>query len=492
MDERLSEPLAVAAGVGYLAVLAWSMTNVSYDIWGALVAAPVLLVLGGFLLRRMFRGSHEELFGVMMIGLVAKLLGGMARYWVSFGAYSGATDAERYHLYGAKAAGAVWAGDASWTSVLPSGSGTQFMERFTALVYTFAGSSRMGGFLVFACIAYVGVVLFVKAAAIAVPGLALRRYALIVVLAPSVVFWPSSIGKEAYMFLTLGIGTYGIARLMSRQGIAMSAALTIVGFGGVAFVRPHLVGIWAAGSFAGLLVMLVRGRSGARRTTGRRAADRFAAMVFLVGAAAGLALAAKVSVDNFSFGSDEVSSSNLNDILAETTRRTTKTGSTFVPPVIDSPVDWPYASIRTLLRPLPTEARGLGQLLAAAELMVIVGMCLVWWRRLINLPRMIATNPYVAFAIATLLFAGLAYSSFGNLGVLTRQKSLVFPFLLLLPCLPTHLSAAARRYPSQQSSTSPGDSELVSAGMLAAPIAHHAGSWPPPDSDSSAGRPARR
>jgi hypothetical protein len=31
---------------------------------------------------------------------------------------------------------------------------------------------------------------------------------------------------------------------------------------------------------------------------------------------------------------------------------------------------------------------------------------------------------------------GLVYTSFANLGILTRQKSLLLPLLLLLPCLP--------------------------------------------------------
>ena len=486
IDDRLVEPLVVGAGVGYLAVLAWSMTNLSYEIWGALIVAPVLLVLGGFMLRGLFRGSQDELFGVMMIGMAAKLAGGIARYWVSFDAYGGATDAERYHRYGASAASAVWSGDASWTSVLPQGTGTRFMETFTGFVYTFTGTSRMGAFFVFAWIAYWGVALFVKAAAIAVPGLVRRQYALIVVLAPSVIFWPSSIGKEAYMFLTLGVGTFGIARLMSRPGIVVSIAITLAGLGAAAFVRPHIVGVWAAGLFPGLLVMLARGRSGSWRTTGRRTVDRFAAVVLLAAAVVGLFFAAKIAVANLNFNAEEVSSTSINQILTETTRRTTKSGSTFHPPVIDSALDWPYASIRTLLRPLPNEVGSLGQLLAAAELMVVVGMCLVWRRRVANLPRMIVNNPYVAFSIATLLFAGLAYSSFGNLGVLTRQKSLVFPFLLLIPCLPSRPPVAVRRHPSQNSSTSPRDSDqLASAGMPPAPIARHVSTGPPPGRGTS-------
>ena len=82
------------------------------------------------------------------------------------------------------------------------------------------------------------------------------------------------------------------------------------------------------------------------------------------------------------------------------------------------------------------EARGLFQLISAAEMAALIGLCLVSWRRLIALPRSILTIPYVAFAMTALFAAGLAYTSFANLGILTRQKSLVFPLMLLIPCLP--------------------------------------------------------
>jgi hypothetical protein len=85
---------------------------------------------------------------------------------------------------------------------------------------------------------------------------------------------------------------------------------------------------------------------------------------------------------------------------------------------------------------LPNEASGLLQLLSAAEMTVFIGLCLVSWRRLLALPRAVMTTPYLAFAVSVLFMAGLAYSSFANLGILTRQKSLVFPLLLLIPCLP--------------------------------------------------------
>lgn len=482
MNGRATEQAVVALAVAYLVVLALAVANLSYDVWGALVLAPVLLMAGVAVLRRMFRGSQAQLFDVMVVGMVAKLAGGVARYWVSFEAYGGATDAQRYHQYGAKAASDLWAGRSSWTAMVPHGTGSAFIERFTGLVYTLSGSSRLGGFFVFAWIGYLGIALFVKAAVIAIPGLARRRYALIVVLAPSVIFWPSSIGKEAYMFLMLGLATFGIARLLSRRGFVVSAAITVAGLGGAAFVRPHIVGVWIAGMLPALVVALLVGRGHSTRRSRSRAGDVLVLTALITVALAGLSVIAQSTVNYLNPSSDEVSVTSISDILTETTRRTSKeSGSTFVPPAVASPTDWPYASLRTLTRPLIFEADSLSQLLVAAEMMAFLGLCLVSWRRLVNLPRLIITNPFVTFAMTTLFLAGLAYSSFGNLGVLTRQKSLIFPLMLLIPCLPKRSTVTRRLPPNQNSSTSPRESDqLASGGMPASLTARHVSTGPPP------------
>ncbi len=68
---------------------------------------------------------------------------------------------------------------------------------------------------------------------------------------------------------------------------------------------------------------------------------------------------------------------------------------------------------------------------------VLIGVALLSWRRLANLPRQLIPVPYVAFAMTVVFFGSLAFTSFANLGVLTRERTLLFPFLLLTLCLPT-------------------------------------------------------
>jgi hypothetical protein len=456
MSSKATEALVVAVGVAYLACLAAAMNLVSYDIWGALVVVPPMTVITVLVLRRTFSGELDLLFTPLLVGFVAKVAGSMARYWIAFDSYGGATDAQRYHMEGALVASRVWRGNTSIVDALPQGTGTDFVQNFTASVYTLVGWSKLAGFIVFGWIAFWGTVMFVKAACIGVPGLARTRYAYLCALAPSLVYWPSSIGKEAMMMLGLGVASYGIAQLLTRHGFFIPLLVTAAGLGFAAAVRPHIAGVWLVGVVPGLLVAVVRSLKRSERG-GRRSVDFVALVVTVAIAGAALVFVGKFALQYLQPTDDAASvSSGIDDILAETTRRSTTGGSNFTPPVIAGTKDWPIAALRTLTRPLLTEARSAFQLISAAEMTALIGLCLLSWRRMLAVPRSILRIPYVAFAITALFAGGLAYSSFGNLGILTRQKSLLFPFLLLLPCLPL-------RSPSPRLTTEDElDRELVS------------------------------
>lgn len=435
MSAKPGEIAVIGAGIAYLLALGWAIGNVSYDVWGALVVIPVYALIGLAVVGRMFRGALQPLAVAMSWGLLIKLGGTFARYWVGFEAYGGGLDAARYHRVGAEAAAKVWSGEEGIVTVLPRGTGTPFIEHFTAFVYTLTGSSQLAGFITFSFLAYLGTIFMVKAAAIAVPRLAARRYAWMCVIFPSIVYWPASIGKEATILLGLGIATYGIATMFSYGRWIRPILLIAAGLGFTSLIRPHVAGIWIAAVIPGLVVALV-GRKRVVTARGQKKNSTLGIVLVLAIAAIGLSVMASATVRYLTPGSEEVSSTNVTQILEETTRRTSEAGSNFTPPSVSSPTDWPLASIRTLTRPLPQEARGIAQLISAAEIAALFAIYAISWRRLLNLPRLLITHPYVAFVVTAIFLTGLAYSSFANLGVLTRQKSLIFPFLVLLPCLP--------------------------------------------------------
>jgi hypothetical protein len=481
MAERSLTAGLIALAAGYLAALSVAMTRVSYDIWGALLLLPVYGALGAIAVRWLFRDA-PRVATVLMLGLPVKAAGAVARYYVGFEAYEGGIDAARYHAYAVAKVGAIRTGGLSWLDLIPGDIGTPFVEDLTALVYAVTGGSQLGGFLTFSLLAYLGVALLVKAALVAVPGLRAVRYAIFCALFPSLVYWPSSIGKEAVMTFFLGTATLGIAYVYTRANWTGPLLLVAGGMGLAAFVRPHVAGIWLAGAFPGLLVALVRGTRRAR--VGQRTPRRASILPVIALAAIAVGVSSSAAVEYLAPAADETESTGdvLTSILEETQRRTLQAGSQFTPPSVSNPITWPYAAVRTLTRPLPHEVQGLAQAFTGAEMAALLGLYAVTWRRLANAPHLALRVPYVAFALTTLFLSGLAYSSFANLAVLTRQKSLVFPLLLLLACLPTRAESATegadRRVASDDRSV-PEPRNLAAATMTGAQIhpARH-GAWP--------------
>ena len=159
----------------------------------------------------------QPLTTLIVVALVVKLAASFVRYFVAFSLY-GSGDATLYDSAGTEIAESFHRGELSLTDLLALRQGTRFIDDLTGLIYALTGPSRLGGFLVYSFIGFWGLFLFHRAARIGLPEGSQRRYALLVFFLPSLVFWPSSIGKEAVMMLSLGLCAYGAARILERQG----------------------------------------------------------------------------------------------------------------------------------------------------------------------------------------------------------------------------------------------------------------------------------
>ena len=424
----------VGAGLAYLLGTGLLMARASYDIWGAFVAAPVMAWIAVRLVQKTLAGDVAPLRRIAMVGLVAKAAGTAARYWVASDAYGGAADAFEYHATGKQLAGELYDGQRSIIDIIPHTQGTKFIGEVTGLLYSVVGSSRLAAFFWFSLLGYLGVLLTVKAACLAVPGLATKRYAWLCFLAPSLIFWPSSIGKEAWLSLMFGATAMGAARLFTGRPRA-AVPWIVCGAVGAAMVRPHMALLGLAGLVVATVVGLVARRVGGTSRGGRPAVIviTLVALIALVG----LGRATLEFLNPDDDGSSKSVTSQITDILDTAGERTDEGGSSFTPVRIGGPVDYPEAILRTLTRPLLYEIVNVETMLPALEMSCYVGLCLVAWRRLARLPLTMLRSPFVAYAAMVCLMFGLGWASFGNLAVLVRQRSLVFPLMLLLPCLPS-------------------------------------------------------
>jgi hypothetical protein len=439
LADRVPWPTAVACSLvlGYVTVFVLAMVHTGYDTWGALLILPALMAIGTPILSRVAAANPErDVFRLLMLAMALKLLCAFPRYLMAFVLYGGAADAKMYHERGSDLALFLDThSPLSGTFHYDLGmkvAGTGFIIIVTGVVYAITGPSLVGGFLVFSWLGFWGLLLFWRALQIAFPEADSRRYAKLVFFLPSLLFWPSSIGKDAWMMFCLGLTAYGVARLLDRR---FGAFLCIaVGSLGTGMVRPHVTVL--AG--AGLTVAYVLRRR--PQQVSALGPLRTVLTVVVLGVMVMLMLQ---QVSTF-FGTNGTSGDSVNHVLSETSRRTSQGGSVINQASADdaaprfslNPAGLPVAVVSVLFRPFPFEASNIQNLIQSVECFALLVMFIRSWPRLRQLPRLFVRRSYVAFTIVYTLLFCWAFSTINNMGILSRERVQVLPLVLVLLAVP--------------------------------------------------------
>lgn len=413
--------LTASTGVVYAAL--WTIANTDYDVWGAVLIGPVLLALTWPVARHIAATDRDpRIATLIMVALALKLLAAVARYYMTFEVY-GSGDAMIYIREGAIYAEQVRQGDLSYQITTGGGVGTHFIRRITGYVFALTGATAVGGFFVFSWFGFLGMCFFYSAMRIGVPQGDHRRYALLLFLLPTLLYWPSSIGKEAWMLLTIGLGAYGAARILTR--LPGGYLLYSIGLLGSAAVRPHITVLLAVGLAASFLL---------RRSPG---GSTLAIAAKIVGG--GLVIGATVfaiQATEERFELEEGGLTGAEQVIDRTAEQTSQGGSEFETARPTSPLDIPRAVFTVLFRPLPHEAHNVQALMTSLEGLFLLGLFVLAWPRLRRLPGELLRTPYLTFVCTYSLLFMLAFSSFGNFGILARQRVQLFPFVFVLLALP--------------------------------------------------------
>ncbi|MGH9022865.1 MAG: hypothetical protein ACRDV9_07180 [Acidimicrobiia bacterium] len=403
--------LIVGAGVlAYVLAMGW-LLQMPYDIAGGVLVGHVLAVVTVPLLMWLTRHDDRPTRRLVLAALVAKLVGTMLRYFFVFVVYKEG-DARQYDEVGRVLAGLFRHGQFS-VDLGNKLVGTGFIELLTGILYTVIGPTKVGGFLVFSWLGFWGLYLFYRAFRIALPDGDHRRYGLLIFFLPSMVFWPSSIGKDAWMALTLGLIAYGAARMVARRGSGL--LFVVAGTLGSAMVRPHITVMAVAALMASYLLASSSNRSYA------------APLIKLAGSAAlvGVFAFAFLSVQNFFKLAD---GGSVEEVFDKTNVDTTK-GTSF------KCGSGPVCAFSVLFRPLPIEARNPQILFASLEGAVLLVLFVMNVRRLRNfLPR--RRNAYLTFAATYSAMFVVAFSNVANFGILARQRVQLFPLVFVALAVP--------------------------------------------------------
>lgn len=401
------------------------MDHTGYDTWGGVLVGLVLVSACLPLVLHLARKEEDRRVARLLpwaFGL--KLASSLVRYAVAFGVYDGASDANTYHEAGEFLAPLYRHGE--FSADLGKFIGVGFMKALTGVLYVVTGPTKVGGFLIYSVIGFWGLYLFYRAFCIACPEGDRWRYARLVFLLPSLLFWPSSIGKEAWMTLVLGLATFGAARILAKKRGGF--VLLALGLTGMAVVRPHVGAILMASLVAAYLLR--------RPPAGRTLVSpigKIAGVLVL-----GIALVLVVGQAKQLFGvKDQFDAEAVSAVLERTRSETSDAGSYFGSgPTNRSPSQFPAALLAVLFRPFPWEANNPLALVASLEGMLLLGLFIACWRRVVGAVRSVLRTPYVVLCLCYSVLFVYGFSSFANFGILTRQRVQLFPFILVLLALP--------------------------------------------------------
>lgn len=353
--------------------------------------------------------------------LGAKLFGSFARYMILWKLYHGVGDAVGYHGKGKFVAQFFKRGDFSLMAEYPP-LGTYAMIHLSGLIYSVLPPSMLGMFFWCAFFAFAGSVFYYRAYLAAFPDGNRIRFRWIVFFLPSILFWPSSLGKDAVVYAGLGLAFWGLASFY-RQGKIMGLLGTATGLIVAGVIRPHValfVLVAGAVTYGVGLLFFVRKRP----------------MVWWAGIMIFAFLATivtRMAIPYFErAGLSDFSIEEIRSFYEFRQQATLQGGSKAIPPVVFS-LAGPIAAIPyVLFRPLLFEARSLQMAVASIESLVWLVLFFRWRQTFMDRMRRIFTDPFTLHLVVFVWIMMMAHTIAGNLGIIARQRTVFLPLIWML------------------------------------------------------------
>lgn len=290
--------------------------------------------------------------------------------------------------------------------------GTTFVGLVTGLVTTVTSASWFGTFLAFAAIALFGVMAYAKAFRRSFPRAEQSRYWAWLMLFPSLWFWPSSIGKEAILMLGMGMVTLGFV----GNGRRMNWIALIAGLSLSYAVRPEVTALVV------LAILLSHWVDFDRWT-----AARFVQAVLILGFA--------LPTIYFTLGTSEAGGADIESIqgYVEYSAGQANQGGSAIGTTGTGVSAIPLAIVNVLFRPFVWEVHNVSSLISAIEVLLMWGIIIARRRQLKYVLRIWRRHRTLRFAVpAVLLYVVALGMNLANLGIIARQRTLIFPLFFLI------------------------------------------------------------
>ena len=416
---RLSDEGKLGA-VGPLGIL---VASIAFGVVGTLgmadttfglLVVPAYATLVWFVLNRRCRSSLGPGFvTIAFAGLAARMIASVPRLVEG-------VDSVVYHTVGTRLAESFRQLDFS----VPTGRsipGTGSVRYFVGLVNVVTNSSFVSTYLLFTLLAFAGQVFFLAGVRSLMTVRQFRLLAILVMFWPSLMYWPSSIGKEAIVIFGLGLTTFGAAGLYKRD--FRSASALVIGLSVIGMVRPHVAMIVLAALLVGLFTRADETRS--------RAVVHVAALgVVIIGAM----LLTDVSASLV--GLDQLD--GIEDLAAAldfAEARTSQDQAAFVAQRVQGPLDYPWAAVTVLFRPFPWEATNTLAMVSGVESLVLLALLIAAVPGLFAQARRLLNSGLILNTATFILVFVFLFSAIGNFGILSRQRVQMLPFILIFVAL---------------------------------------------------------
>jgi hypothetical protein len=438
----------------YIAILLALMEHGTWDQWGGVVILPVLfLVTLPMFARQARRENDPRVFWVLIGAFALKILASSFRYFHVFHISESGSDARQFDTHATEIALRFLDGD--YTTGLSSLTETNWMRFFTAMIYTALRPSVLAGFFIYAWMAFLGTYFFYRAFVLGVPDGDRRGYARWLFFMPSILFWPASIGKEAWMLFGLGIAAFGAAKVL-RERMIPGILICGLGLGLAAIVRVPFAAIMAVGLVvAGLVRSRHSGRARPRKPLARLASLGVFAVITVVIVMGTGSYLARSGLDGLS----------VDEIILESADATAQGGSEFDPTPITSPIGAVVGTVTVLFRPFITEAHTPEAYGTAIEASILALCAVIRWRSFGAAFTSLRRVPYIAVALVYTAGSIFMLSAVANFGILVRARSLLFPTFLAVMCfLPTGRARRLldqRRARGERRRTHPGSTDAA-------------------------------
>jgi hypothetical protein len=391
--------------------------SVDGDLGLSMVVVPFVVILA--VIYILFApGSDSFLSTVMLVSLAAKLLS--AWIYTTLEAYKLAD----VHLYFDTAQQIVGTSTSFGQLFVQPVWGTNLIVSIAACVFAVIGPSLAGAVVLFTMVSFCGQLLFYRAFVLAFPTADRRMGALLLFLCPSIVFWTSTLGKDALMLLAIGLVAYGVARRFDLRGWAS----VLVGLSAASLIRPHIGAVLAISLFATFLLADV---SFTRRIIGLKY------LLFPV------FLATCIGIVSYSRVSLQLNTLEDAENMSEHSYTYNRIGGSAFGEGESVEVRLAQAPL-LMFRPFPWEANNATAALACGESLLLLLFVLRRRAGLVRLMLRARSVPLVVFSVCFFAILSIVLSiSISNFGLLARQRVMLLPLVLML--LVTAKPMAARR-----------------------------------------------